>query len=74
MNKKERKRIDTMCTITPSSWFARFVLSACLAFAVTNALGFDSVKSALIPVASKASWVGQGGGGQSTHPSQRPAR
>jgi polysaccharide biosynthesis/export protein len=50
-----------MCTSISSSWFARFLLLAGLAFAVTNALGFDSVKSAVIPVASKASWVGQGG-------------
>ena len=50
-----------MCISTPSTWLARFALSASLAFAVTNALGFDSLKSALIPGAPKASWVGQGG-------------
>jgi polysaccharide export outer membrane protein len=73
MNTKERKRIDTMWTITPSSWFARFVLSAGLVFAVTNALGYGSVKSAVIPVAPKASWVGQGGvvANQPTAPSDQ---
>jgi len=73
MNKKERKRTDNMWTITPRSWFARFVLSAALAFAVANAWGFDSVKSALIPVAPRSSWVGQGGApaNQPTAPSEQ---
>ncbi len=61
MYKKEGKRIDTMRISTPSSWFARLVLLAGLAFAVTNALGIDSLKSGVIPVAPKTSWVGQGG-------------
>ena len=41
--------------------FARFALSACLAFTVTNAMGADSAKSIGIPVATKASWIVQGG-------------
>jgi len=61
MNADERKRIVTMWTSSLSCWFARFVLLACLAFAVTNALGSDSAKPAGMPEAIKASWVEQGG-------------
>jgi polysaccharide export outer membrane protein len=37
------------------------MLLAALMFAVTNALGSDSVKSPVIPMAPRASWAGQGG-------------
>ena len=50
-----------MWTNSPSCWFVRFVLSVCLVFTAANALGSEWVKSAAIPVAGKAGWVGQGG-------------
>lgn len=64
-----------MWTISPSCWFVRFVLSACLVFAVTNALGSDAAKSVTIPVVSKASRGGQGGtaANQPTAPSAKRA-
>jgi polysaccharide export outer membrane protein len=58
MRADERKRIFTMWTSSLSGRFARFALLACLAFAVTNAWGSDSVKPT---GTSEASWVGQGG-------------
>jgi polysaccharide export outer membrane protein len=50
-----------MWTKSLSCYFVRLVLSACLAFAVANALGSNSAKPVGIPVAAKASWVAQGG-------------
>jgi polysaccharide export outer membrane protein len=44
------------------------VLLACLAFAFTAAWGADVVKDVAIPVATKASWAGQGGGEKAKHP------
>jgi len=48
-----------MWTSRLTSWFARFVLPACLALAVTSALGSDSAKPIGNPVASKVSGGGQ---------------
>ena len=49
-----------MWTSSLSCWFARFVLSACLAFAVTDVLGSGSAKPVGIPEPAVAMGVGQG--------------
>ncbi len=51
-----------MRTNRTGHWFSRFVLLACLAFPVTPAWGAATAKYAEIPVATRASWAGQGGG------------
>src|ERR1039458_7943664 len=60
LDAEQRKRIVTMWTSCLSCWFARFVLLACLVFAVTNALGSESAKPAETPEARLATWVRQG--------------
>jgi polysaccharide export outer membrane protein len=63
-----------MWTNNLSCWFARFVLLAGLAFAVTNAWGSDSARSAGPSEATNASGAGQGGretAGQSNIPNAK---
>jgi len=68
MSADERKRMVTMWTSSLSCRFARFVLLACLAFAVTNALGSGSAKPAGAPASTKASGAGQGTGKTADQP------
>src|ERR1035437_7044472 len=61
MSLDARKRIVTKLTGSLSGWVAGSALLACLAFAVTNALGSDSAKPAAAPEVAVVSREGQGG-------------
>ena len=61
MSLDARKRIVTKLTGSLSGWVAGSALLACLAFAVTNALGSDSAKPSGTPEVAVVSREGQGG-------------